>query len=86
MMIFNWKFEDLLYNGKFWLDILMTWYIMTDFGPILVLSILAKIHGPHNMGCAFWSNLWIDAGIMLQFILFTNGFIKIMHCKMHVDE
>jgi hypothetical protein len=60
------KFLNILINNdQFCLNILMTWYIMIGFEQILVLAILAKILGPHNMCCASQSNLWIDAGIML---------------------
>jgi hypothetical protein len=59
---------------------------MIGFDPGLVLAILAKIHGPHSMGCAFQSNSWINANMILQCLVFAYGFIKIMRCKMFVDE
>jgi uncharacterized membrane protein len=50
---------------------------MIDFEPILVLAILAEIHGPHSMDCAFRANLWINAGIVLQCLFFAYYFIMI---------
>jgi hypothetical protein len=59
---------------------------MIHFEPILVLAILAKICGLHSMGCAFWPKLRIQVHMILECLLFIDGFIKIVLCKMLVDE
>jgi hypothetical protein len=64
----------------------MSWSITIGFESVLVLEILAKIHGSHSMGCAFQSKLWIDADIILQCLLFADGFLRTMHYKMPIDE